>query len=73
MLVYDIQHLTKIYPGQTRPANDDISLQIYASEIFGLLGDNGAGKSTLATTLKARPMEGHETKARHRRPARRYS
>jgi ABC-2 type transport system ATP-binding protein/ABC-2 type transport system permease protein len=51
MLVYDIQHLTKIYPGQTRPANDEISLQIHAGEIFGLLGDNGAGKSTLVKQM----------------------
>jgi ABC-type multidrug transport system ATPase subunit len=51
MLVYDILHLTKIYPGQARPANDDITLQIAEGEIFGLLGDNGAGKSTLVRQL----------------------
>lgn len=47
MIVYDIQDLTKYYPGQTRPANEAITLQIHQGEIFGLLGDNGAGKSTL--------------------------
>jgi ABC-2 type transport system ATP-binding protein len=51
MLVYDIQHLTKLYPGCTQPANDDISLQIHQGEIFGLLGDNGAGKSTLVRQM----------------------
>jgi ABC-2 type transport system ATP-binding protein len=51
MLVYDIQQLTKIYPGHTRPANDNISLQIHQGEIFGLLGDNGAGKSTLVRQM----------------------
>lgn len=51
MLVYDIQHLSKIYPGQRAPANDDISLQIHTGEIFGLLGDNGAGKSTLVKQM----------------------
>lgn len=49
--VYDIQHLSKIYPGQSRPANDDITLQIMPGEIFGLLGDNGAGKSTLVRQM----------------------
>ncbi len=51
MFVYDIQHLTKIYPGQQKPANKDISLQIQQGEIFGLLGDNGAGKSTLVRQM----------------------
>ncbi|MBU1751459.1 MAG: ABC transporter ATP-binding protein [Chloroflexi bacterium] len=45
--VFDIAHLTKRYPGQAHPANDDVSLQIPEGEIFGLLGPNGAGKTTL--------------------------
>ncbi len=49
--VYDIQHLTKTYPGHNHPANDDITLQIMPGEIFGLLGDNGAGKSTLVRQM----------------------
>ncbi|RIK41883.1 MAG: ABC transporter ATP-binding protein [Chloroflexi bacterium] len=51
MNVYDIHNLTKCYPGQTSLANDKISLQIQAGEIFGLLGDNGAGKSTLVKQM----------------------
>lgn len=51
MLVYDIQHLGKTYPGASQPANDDITLQIHAGEIFGLLGENGAGKSTLVRQM----------------------
>ncbi len=51
MLVYDIRNLTKIYPGQTVPANKNINLQIRQGEIFGLLGDNGAGKSTLVKQM----------------------
>ncbi len=51
MIVYDIQHLTKIYPGQQKPANKDICLQIQQGEIFGLLGENGAGKSTLVRQM----------------------
>lgn len=51
MIVYDVQRLTKRYPGQTHPANDDLSLQIVEGEIFGLLGDNGAGKTTLVRQM----------------------
>lgn len=47
MIVYDIRNLVKTYPGQTKRANNNITLQIYEGEIFGILGDNGAGKSTL--------------------------
>lgn len=50
--VYHIKGLTKIYARgralqTTRPANQDINLDIRPGEIFGLLGSNGAGKSTL--------------------------
>jgi ABC-2 type transport system ATP-binding protein len=51
MVIYDIEHLTKRYPHQPTPANDDLNLQIYQGEIFGLLGDNGAGKSTLVKQM----------------------
>ena len=39
-----LDHLTKDFRG--RRALDDLSLEIPAGEIFGLLGHNGAGKST---------------------------
>ena len=51
MIAYDVRNLTKIYPKQSRPANDDVSLQIGQGEIFGLLGDNGAGKTTLVRQM----------------------
>ncbi len=51
MAVYDVRDLVKVYPGQTQPANENITLQIHQGEIFGLLGDNGAGKSTLGRKM----------------------
>jgi ABC-2 type transport system ATP-binding protein len=49
--VYDVQNLIKVYPGQARPANKSITLQIYQGEIFGILGEDGAGKSTLVRQM----------------------
>ena len=51
LIVYDIQDLVKVYPGQTQPANKNVTLQIRQGEIFGLLGDNGAGKTTLVRQM----------------------
>ena len=51
MLIYDIQNLVKVYPAQSQPVNDRITLQIHQGEIFGILGDNGAGKSTLVRQM----------------------
>lgn len=50
-IVYDVQNLTKRYPGQNAPANDKVNCQIFQGEIFGILGDNGAGKSTLVKQM----------------------
>jgi len=50
-VVYDVRGLVKVYPGQTRPANQAITLQVYQGEIFGMLGENGAGKSTLVRQM----------------------
>lgn len=44
MAVYEIEALTRLYPGQTVAANEGITLTIDAGEIFGLLGDSGAGR-----------------------------
>ena len=46
-----VNRLTKIYKGTTKPAVDNISLNIQQGEVFGLLGPNGAGKSTIINIL----------------------
>src|SRR4051812_19279578 len=63
-------HLTKTFPDRKRGeirAVDDVSFQVRAGEIYGLLGANGAGKTTtlrlLATLLK--PTGGTATVAGH--------
>ncbi|MFD8982998.1 ABC transporter ATP-binding protein [Streptomyces sp. NPDC059564] len=50
-VAYEIEHLVKIYPHQTEPATDDVSLDIRTGEVFGILGDNGAGKTTLVRQM----------------------
>lgn len=50
-IVYDIVNLTKRYPKQIAPANNQITLSVHQGEIFGLLGANGAGKTTLIKQL----------------------
>nr|BBH86001.1 ABC transporter ATP-binding protein [Thermosporothrix sp. COM3] len=70
MLVYDVQDVVKYYPGQTKAANEHITLQIQEGTIFGILGDNGAGKSTLIrqmvnllqSTSGSIKLYGHELK-----------
>jgi osmoprotectant transport system ATP-binding protein len=43
-LVFD--HVTKRYPGQERPAVDDLSLTIPAGDLCVLVGPSGGGKTT---------------------------
>ena len=46
-----VDHLTKRYPGQDKPAVDDISFDVRAGEVLGFVGPNGAGKTTTMKIL----------------------
>jgi energy-coupling factor transport system ATP-binding protein len=46
-----VQQLTFSYPGATRPALEDVSVELQAGEIVALLGPSGSGKSTLLRAL----------------------
>src|SRR3954468_1884123 len=55
----DVRDLTKQYRGGVL-ANDGLSLEVRAGEVFGLLGPNGAGKTTLVSQVLGllRPTSG---------------
>ncbi len=44
--LFELRHISKAYQ-QDQPVVDQLSLDLQAGEIFGLLGESGAGKSTL--------------------------
>lgn len=57
-----LENVTKVFPGTPEiVALDDISLDIAAGEIHGIVGESGAGKSTLIRCLTAldHPTSGH--------------
>ncbi len=52
MALLDIQHVSFTYPGQTRPALQDVCFSVHAGEMLAVCGATGSGKSTLLRLLK---------------------
>ena len=52
MALLDVRHLTFTYPGETRPAVQDVSFSLDAGDFAVLCGATGSGKSTLLRCLK---------------------
>jgi len=58
MAIVEIRNVSKTFPAQSRGgqdviALDDVSLDIEAGDIFGIVGYSGAGKSTLVRLINA--------------------
>ena len=51
MALISLEHVSKVYPKGTRPALDDINLDIDRGDFVFLVGASGSGKTTLLSLL----------------------
>lgn len=58
--IITLRHVSKHYPGSTRPALDAVDLEIDPGRITAIMGPSGCGKSTLLNLIGAldRPTSG---------------
>lgn len=53
-IILSIEHIAKEFAGT--PVLQDVSFQVHAGEVLGLVGENGAGKTTLMSILFGMPV-----------------
>ena len=68
MAIFELEHFSFTYPNESRPALDDITLNIGDGEFVLLCGASGCGKTTLLRQLKPAltPRGGHTGEIRFR-------
>ena len=49
--IIELKNVTYTYPLNSRPALKDISLELEAGKLYGIVGGNGSGKTTLCLAI----------------------